>query len=148
VLWDGIQIDDLFDLPIEPSYSYQARGKLQPPRAFKKYRGNTMTWMKSLVTRIFFIVAFVLLGGAVSEKITDLLGLPGLSHYSPSRLLSYSVTALLFVIALELRDIKYLLNAQLGKKNEKERPDENSRKSFVLTLISVVFLIFFISLNG
>jgi hypothetical protein len=104
--------------------------------------------MKSLVTRIFFIVAFVLLGSAVSEKIADLFGLPGLSHYSPARLLSYSVTALLFVIALELRDIKHLLNAQLGKECEKERPDENSRKSFVLTVVSIMFLIFFISISG
>ena len=107
-----------------------------------------MTWMKSLVTRIFFIVAFVLLGSAVSEKLADLFGLPGLSHYSPARLLSYAVTALLFVIALELRDIKYLLNAQLVKDSEKERPTANSRTSFVLTLISVVFLIFMISISG
>lgn len=107
-----------------------------------------MTWMKSLFTRIFFIVAFVLLGSAVSEKIADLLELPGLSHYSPSRLLSYAVTALLFVIALELRDIKYLLSAQLGKDSEKEPPVANSRTSFVLTLVSVVLLIFVISING
>lgn len=107
-----------------------------------------MTWMKSIVTRIFFIVAFVLLGSAVSEKLADLFGLPGLSHYSPSRLLSYAVTALLFVIALELRDIKYLLNAQLVKDSEKETPAANSRTSFVLTLVSVVLLIFVISING
>jgi hypothetical protein len=104
--------------------------------------------MKSLVTRIFFIVAFVLLGSAVSEKLADLFGLPGLSHYSPSRLLSYAVTALLFVIALELRDIKHLLNAQLVKDGEKEKPSAESRTSFVLTLVSVALLIFVISING
>lgn len=107
-----------------------------------------MTWFKCLATRIFFIVAFVLLGSAVSEKIADLFGLPGLSHYSPSRLLSYAVTALLFVIALELRDIKHLLAAQVVRDSETKTPVAKSRSSFALTLVSVVFLIGFITMHG
>jgi hypothetical protein len=76
----------------------------------------------SLVTRIFFVAAFILLGSAFSEKIALLFGLPGLTHYSPSRLISFAVTALLFVIALELRGIKHLLNTQHAKDGKKEKP--------------------------
>lgn len=109
-----------------------------------------MTWMKSLISRIFFIVAFVLLASAISEKMADLFGFPGLSRYSPSRLLSFAVTALLFVVALELRDIKYLLSAQLGKEREieKEPPVANPKVSTFFTVISVLFLIGIIALRG
>lgn len=107
-----------------------------------------MKWMKSFISRIFFIVAFVLLASAISEKMADLFGLPGLSRYSPSRLLSYAVTALLFVIALELRDIKYLLNDQADREKEKEPPVANRKVSTFLTVISVLFLIGIITLRG
>lgn len=107
-----------------------------------------MTWMKSFISRLFFIVAFVLLACAISEKMADLFGLPGLSRYSPARLLSFAVTALLFVIALELRDIKYLLNAQLGRVKEKEPPVADRKVSTFLTVVSVLFLVGIITLRA
>ena len=104
--------------------------------------------MKSLVSRIFFIVAFVLLASAISAKIADIFGLPGLSYYPPSRQLSLAVTALLFVIALELRDIKYLLNAQFDGEKENEPSASNRKSSIFLTVISVLLLIGIIALKG
>jgi hypothetical protein len=65
-----------------------------------------------IVCRIFFIVSFILAGVAISEKLANLLGLEFLSGYPPSRLLAFSAVSLLFVIALQLRDIKRALNAK------------------------------------
>jgi hypothetical protein len=53
-----------------------------------------------------------LAGVAVSEKLANFLGLEILRGYAPSRLLAFSAVSLLFVIALQLRDIKKALNNQ------------------------------------
>ena len=65
-----------------------------------------------IVCRIFFVVSFILAGVAISEKLANLLGLEFLSGYPPSRLLALSVVSLLFVIALQLREIKKALNTK------------------------------------
>jgi len=65
-----------------------------------------------IVCRIFFIVSCILAGVAVSGKLANLLGLGFLEGYPPSRLLAFSAVSLLFVIALQLREIKKALNAK------------------------------------
>ena len=61
----------------------------------------------SISSRIAFVVACVLAGMAVWEKLANLVGFTVLrGHYTPARLLEFSIVALLFVIALQLREIK------------------------------------------
>jgi len=59
-------------------------------------------------SRAFFAGAFVLAGTAAMEKLTNIFGftLTILGGYAPSRLLELAAVALLFVIALQLREIK------------------------------------------
>jgi len=66
-----------------------------------------MKGVTSLVSRLFFLAAFALTGLAVWEKLANVLGYTVLRNlYSPARLLEFSVVAILFVIALQLREIK------------------------------------------
>ena len=66
-----------------------------------------MTRMSSVVNRVLFAAAFVLAGVAIVEKLTNVLGYTILgANYEPSRLIELAVSALLFVIALLLRDIR------------------------------------------
>jgi hypothetical protein len=69
-----------------------------------------MQQLSSLASRALFILAFVLAGCAVWEKIVNLMGrtLVFLGGYGPSRLLELAGVALLFVIALQLREIRHL----------------------------------------
>jgi hypothetical protein len=69
-----------------------------------------MNQLSRLTSRVLFTAAFVLAGLAVWEKLANLFGrsLVFLSGYAPSRLLELAVVALLFVIALQLREIKHL----------------------------------------
>jgi hypothetical protein len=69
-----------------------------------------MARFTSLLSRVFFAVAFVLLGFAVWEKLANLMGLTLLRVYSPFRLLEFAALVLLFVIALQLREIKTALS--------------------------------------
>jgi len=71
-----------------------------------------MKQLTSIVCRLFFITSFVLAGSSVSEKLANLLGLTLLRVYSPWRLMEFSVVALLFVIALQLRQIKMSLDTK------------------------------------
>ena len=71
-----------------------------------------MTRLTSIVCRFFFIGAFLLAGLAVWEKLANLLGLTLLRVYSPWRLLEFSVVVLLFVIALQLREIRISLGTK------------------------------------
>jgi hypothetical protein len=67
----------------------------------------------SVVCRIFLVAAFVLAGLAVWERLARLLGYTLLrGAYDPWRLLEYAVVALLFVVALQLREIKMELRAK------------------------------------
>ena len=70
----------------------------------------------SVVSRILFIGAFLLAALAIWEKLANLFGftITLLGGYFPSRLLELSAIALLFVIALQLREIKQVSNKSLG----------------------------------
>lgn len=65
-----------------------------------------MTKFVSLISRVLFVLAFVLAGLAVWEKLANMMGQTLLRTYTPSRLLELSVVMLLFVIALQLREVK------------------------------------------
>jgi len=71
-----------------------------------------MKQLTSIVCRIFFIGSFLLAGSSVSEKLANLFGLTFLKVYSPWRLMEFSLVALLFVIALQLREIKISLDTK------------------------------------
>lgn len=67
-----------------------------------------VTKLASLANRILFVGAFALAGLAVLEKLSNVLGftLAYATTYPASRLLELAAVALLFVIALDLREIK------------------------------------------
>jgi hypothetical protein len=63
--------------------------------------------LQSLVLRVLFAGAFALLALAVVERLANLLGYTLLREaLLPSRLLEVSVVAMVFVIALVLRQIR------------------------------------------
>jgi hypothetical protein len=62
-----------------------------------------------IACRILFLTSFIIAGVAISEKVANLLGLGMLRGYPPSRLLAFSAVSLLFVVALQLREIKKAL---------------------------------------
>ena len=69
-----------------------------------------MKAITSILSRVLFVVSFALAGLAVWEHLARLLGYTVVrGHYDPWRLLEYTAVALLFVIALQLRDIKMTL---------------------------------------
>lgn len=66
-----------------------------------------MKMLVSLVSRIFFVASFVFAGLAFWEKIANMTGYTVLrGEYTPWRLLEFAAVALLFVVALQLREIK------------------------------------------
>ena len=73
-----------------------------------------MQQLTTIVCRILFVVAFLLAGLAVWEKLVQLFGYTILrgSSFGPWRLLEFSAVILLFVIALQLREIKMSLRAR------------------------------------
>jgi hypothetical protein len=76
-----------------------------------------MQQLTRVASRILFAAAILLAGLAVSEKLANFLGLTVLrSYYTPARLLELSVVALIFVIALQLREIKRSLNSKGSQK--------------------------------
>jgi hypothetical protein len=60
----------------------------------------------SMVSRIFFFGAFVLFAFALIEKVANASGYTVLRLYRGGRLLEFAVVLLIFVIALQLREIK------------------------------------------
>jgi hypothetical protein len=64
--------------------------------------------LSSVMSRVLFLVAFLLAGLAVWEKLLNAFGFTMLRGYAPSRLLEYAGVAVLFVIALQLREMKGL----------------------------------------
>lgn len=67
--------------------------------------------LTSIVCRLLFIVAFLLGCLAAWEKLARLFGYTILGgYYEPWRLLEFSAVILLFVIALQLREIKMSLH--------------------------------------
>ncbi len=67
-----------------------------------------MEQLTSIVCRILFIASFLLAGITVLEKLANLSGYTFMRGYDPWRVLELSGVALLFVIALQLREIKTL----------------------------------------
>jgi hypothetical protein len=68
-----------------------------------------MATLLAFARRALFVVAVVLAGLAVWEKLANLFDrtLVFLASYPPARLLEVTVVVLLFVIALELREIRH-----------------------------------------
>jgi hypothetical protein len=60
----------------------------------------------SMSSRLFFLGAFVLLGLAVIERIANATGYTILQLYRGGRLLEFAVVLLVFVIAIQLREIR------------------------------------------
>ncbi len=73
-----------------------------------------MEKLSSIVCRILFIGSFVLAALAVWEKLANIFGYTLLRVFTPWRLLEFSAIALLFVIALQLREIKSSQKIQLS----------------------------------
>jgi len=69
-------------------------------------------WLTSLISRILFIASFFIAGIAVWEKLANLIGFTlTRGYYSNWQLMQFAAFALLFVIALQLREIKKYLAA-------------------------------------
>jgi hypothetical protein len=60
----------------------------------------------SIASRIFFLGAFVLLGLAVLERSANAFGYTILQIYRGGRLLEIAAVLLIFVIALQLREVR------------------------------------------
>ena len=72
-----------------------------------------MQRLTSILCRILFVVSFVLAGLGVLERPARLFGYTVLrGAYNPWRLLEYSAVVILFVMALQLREIKMALRAK------------------------------------
>ena len=72
-----------------------------------------MQRLTSILSRVLFVLAFVPAALGVWEHLARLLGFTVVrGYYDPWRLLEYSAVALLFVMALQLREIKMTLRAK------------------------------------
>jgi hypothetical protein len=72
-----------------------------------------MRTLTSLICRILFVLAFVLAGFAIWEKLANLAGYTVLrGALGPGRLLEIATMSLLFVVALLLREINHSLRAR------------------------------------
>ena len=67
-----------------------------------------MKQLTHTVCWILFIASFLLAGIAVFEKLANFSGFTLLRGFNPWRILELSAVTLLFVIALQLREIKTL----------------------------------------
>ena len=65
-----------------------------------------MNQLTRYIYRILFIASFLLAGFCVWEKLANQFGLTLLRDLNPWRLLELSAVGMLFVIALQLRQIK------------------------------------------
>jgi preprotein translocase subunit SecY len=66
----------------------------------------------SLVSRLFFLGAFVLLALALIERIANAAGYTIFQLYKGGRLLEFAVVLLVFVIAVQLREMKEELKSR------------------------------------
>ena len=62
--------------------------------------------ISAMAVRVFFWIAFVLLGLAVLEFIVRTFGYTILRGWEPGRLLDYAIVLLTFVVAILLRQIR------------------------------------------
>ncbi len=68
--------------------------------------------LTSLVSRVFFVAAFVLLTVAVIERVVNAFGYTILGGvYTGGRLLEFSIVFLVFVVALQLREMREVLRS-------------------------------------
>ena len=67
-----------------------------------------MKQLSHIVYQILFAASFIMVGIAALEKLVNFSGYTFLGGYNTWRLLELSAVALLFVIALQLREIKPL----------------------------------------
>ncbi len=72
----------------------------------------TLDKLYSLVSRVFFFGAFVLLCLIVVEKIANIRGFTILHGYSGERVLELAGVLVIFVIAILLREIREVLQAK------------------------------------
>ena len=68
--------------------------------------------LMSMMSRFFFLGAFVLLGLAVIERIANAAGYTILRLYQGSRLLEFAAVLLVFVIAIQQREMKQELKSR------------------------------------
>jgi hypothetical protein len=69
-----------------------------------------MSELTSLISRVLFVVSFLLAGFAACEKLANLFGYTVLQEmYQPWRLLEFAAIGLLFVFALQLREIHHVM---------------------------------------
>jgi hypothetical protein len=71
-----------------------------------------MEHLTSVVSRVSFVIAFLLASVAIGEKLLNMLGFTLTRAYSPWRFLEFTAVVLLFVIALQLREIKIRLRGE------------------------------------
>jgi len=71
-----------------------------------------MKALEPLVRRIFFFGAFIFAVLAAVEKIANVFRTSLLKPYTPHDLLEWSVIALVFVIAMQLHQIRLLLSSK------------------------------------
>jgi len=74
-----------------------------------------MKQLTHIVCWILFVASFLLAGVAVFEKLVNFSGFTFLRGYDPWRVLELSAVALLFVIALQLRELKMFSSARDSK---------------------------------
>ena len=68
--------------------------------------------LTSLFSRVLFVGSFAMAAVAVWERVLNVFGFTMLSgEYAPSRLLEFAGVSVLFVIALQLRELKELEKA-------------------------------------
>ena len=75
-----------------------------------------MRQLTSIVCRIIFLGSFLLAGIAILARLARFSGYLFLGIYDAWRVLEWSGIALLFVIALQLREIKISLSAKAPDK--------------------------------
>jgi len=68
--------------------------------------------LSSITSRVFFLGAFVLLGLAVIERVANAAGYTILQLYRGGRLLDFAAILLVFVIALQTREMKEELKSK------------------------------------
>jgi len=71
----------------------------------------------AIIRRTFLVVAFLLLGLAVIERAVNVYNYTIVAQaLTPGRLLEFSVVLLLFVVALQLREVREELRLRSPKK--------------------------------
>ncbi len=73
--------------------------------------------LMSIISRLFFLGAFVLLALAVIERVANATGYTILQDYRGFRLLEFAVVLLIFVITIQLRELKKSASAEGRSKN-------------------------------